>query len=251
MASGYRERRIAEWNAHDMSMRRVDQLRKLTEGAGFSINIGVIGYCVLFVVWVALSRPTLSALLWVSAMAIVVSAIMSAPPRSRIPGLASCILWMLLIFFAVWGNHGIKYYPLIFDSACILLLLASTSAAFPKVAECMIPPVTFVEAAWLASLIRQIRYEYATVGHLTLRYDSCATALTPLVASILLLLISAFTCALFGCDALILTIARHEKATWETRLAFTHRLLSILAACLGLWYGLAHWVDWQINQPCL
>ena len=52
--------------------------------------------------------------------------------------------------------------------------------------------IAFLNAAWLANVLRQFVFEVSTVGHLTQKVDSCAASLLPITVGILMLT------ALFG-----------------------------------------------------
>jgi hypothetical protein len=88
-----------------------------------------------------------------------------------------------------------------------------------------------------AQVMRQLSFEFATVGHLTRAMDTCAAVLAP-IGFVLLLVAAIIAIALFS------RLPEGEGGTG-------YILAGAAFAGVGAIVGYANWGDWQINRPCL
>jgi hypothetical protein len=102
------------------------------------------------------------------------SAIVAFVPSSRKAGLTAALLWCVV---AIGGSALTKYIGPLDFAAFGALTIAAAAAYSPRWAQWLLYPVAFIEAAWVASLVRQTAFEIAAVGHPTPSVDGCATAL--------------------------------------------------------------------------
>jgi hypothetical protein len=183
---------------------------------------------------------------WVPATLALMSAVVALAPAARREGWVACALW---IVFALIGVGRQKYFGPLGFAALGTLFIATTAAQAPRLASWMLFPVAFLEAAWLASLGRQMLYELLTVHGLTTAVDACATYLLPIVFFAFLLFAFASSAA----------VDYYASIDSDTRLRQTRRHGAASARRTGLWIalgagvflGLIMWRDWQINMPCM
>lgn len=183
---------------------------------------------------------------WVPATLALMSAVVGLAPAARREGWVACGLW---IVFALVGVRAQKYFGPLGFAALGALFIATTAAQAPRLARWMLFPVVFLEAAWLASLGRQIVYELVTVRHLTAVVDACATYLLPLVFFAFLL----FTFASSAAIDYYASIDFDTRPRRTSRLAekSSRRTTLWIVLCAGVILGSIMWRDWQISMPCL
>jgi hypothetical protein len=205
-----------------------------------------IAYVGILIALVAMLTGAFAWYPWVPSTLAFMSALVALVPAARREGWVACALWIL---FALVGVKAEKYFGPLGFAALGALFIATTAAQAPRLAAWMVFPVAFLEAAWLASLARQIIYELLTLGHLTAAVDACATYLLPIVFFAFLL----FT---FACSA---AVDYYTSIDFDTRLRRTSRHAEESSRRTGLWavlgagvlLGLIMWRDWQINMPCM
>jgi hypothetical protein len=111
--------------------------------------------------------------------------------------------------------------------------------------------VAFPVAVWSASLSRQIVFELRTDGGISSQMDSCTAALMPILVVVLAFVLVILADRYSALGMLDDTRLPPERFSVRTILSRKHILAIAAITLLGSWFGLTHWADWRINQPCL
>jgi hypothetical protein len=178
----------------------------------------------------------------------ITSAIVAVLPASRRAGLLAMLLWGVLASDGI----GLKKYigPLGF-AAFGALTIAAAAAYSVLWAEFLVYPLACMEAFFVGSLAHQTAFEMATVGHLTSDFDSCATALMPLLFGFLLTIALITPGPLMLLFCVLRSAAQDETRPPHPLGTRSGRILITAGVAAGMAFGFFAWHDWQINQPCL